>query len=109
MSKPDLPIVLRSVERIHRQIWKEGRMTTIFELITELRSKGATLRASGKDLKIEAPRGVVTPEIREFLTDHKPEVIAQLHRDTYTRTLLRRMLMSRSGLDQRYWRDDADE
>jgi TubC N-terminal docking domain len=48
------------------------------ELITELRSLGVALEAEGDRLRIEAPKGAVTPELREALTASKDEVIRLL-------------------------------
>ncbi len=48
------------------------------ELLVELRSRGVELTAMGERLRIDAPKGVLTPEIRETLARHKAEILALL-------------------------------
>ena len=48
------------------------------ELLTDLQSKGIQITADGDRLKIKAPRGTVTPELRERLAAHKPDILAAL-------------------------------
>jgi len=47
-------------------------------LLSELRSLGASVAAVGGRLRIEAPAGTMTPEIREALTTYKTELLALL-------------------------------
>jgi hypothetical protein len=47
-------------------------------LLTELRELGATVAVVNGRLRIEARRGVLTPELREALTAYKGEVLALL-------------------------------
>ncbi len=49
---------------------------TAVELLTELRERGIFIETSGNRLRIDAPRGAVTPELREALVEHKSQVIA---------------------------------
>ena len=46
------------------------------ELLIELRARGVVIEAAGDRLKVDAPKGVVTPELREALAEHKIEVLA---------------------------------
>jgi hypothetical protein len=46
------------------------------KLIEELRSRGVVVEASGDRLRVDAPKGVVTEELREALAEHKTEVMA---------------------------------
>lgn len=48
------------------------------ELFTELISRGVDLEVEGERLKVDAPKGAVTLELREALTTHKSEVLALL-------------------------------
>ncbi|MFN8626032.1 MAG: hypothetical protein U0587_08640 [Candidatus Binatia bacterium] len=49
-------------------------------LLDSLRQLGATVTVQGDKLRIEAPAGTVTPELRRTLADHKPELLALLSR-----------------------------
>ena len=45
-------------------------------LLTELRSLGATVYLDGDgEPRVRVPRGVLTPELRERLSEHKPDLI----------------------------------
>jgi hypothetical protein len=46
------------------------------KLIEELGSRGVMVEAAGDRLRVDAPKGAVTPELREALAEHKTEVIA---------------------------------
>jgi hypothetical protein len=46
--------------------------------LASLRACGATVAAVGDRLRIEAPAGMVTQELREALAAHKPELIRLL-------------------------------
>lgn len=48
------------------------------DLLTTLRSSGVEITVVEDRLRIEAPHGVVTPEIRQALAEHKPELLAEL-------------------------------
>jgi len=48
------------------------------ELLTDLQSRGVTITAEGDRLKIKAPKGTITPELRERLTASKSDIIAAL-------------------------------
>lgn len=52
---------------------------TVF--LTELQASGVTLAFVAPDrLRVEAPCGVVTPELRAALAQHKLDIIAELRR-----------------------------
>ena len=48
------------------------------ELLTELEARGVYVTADGDRLKIRAPKGTITPELRERLEENKPEIISAL-------------------------------
>ena len=50
----------------------------MLELLTYMRSSGAVLTVVDGNLKCSAPKGLLTPDLREELVQHKPEVIAFL-------------------------------
>ena len=56
----------------------EARRERAAALYAELRALGIRLRVEGDDLKIRAPRGRATPELRERLRALKPDLIALL-------------------------------
>lgn len=49
---------------------------TAIELLAQLRGRGVIIEAKGERLRVEAPKGAMTPELREALTAHKLEVLA---------------------------------
>ena|SRR5215208_3648956 len=49
---------------------------TAVELLIELRERGAIIEANGDRLRIDVPEGIVTPELREALIEHKAQVLA---------------------------------
>jgi hypothetical protein len=51
---------------------------TPLELLVALRRRGIDLTVDGERLRVEAPRGALTPELRRTLAEHKPELIAEL-------------------------------
>jgi hypothetical protein len=53
---------------------------TAAALLADLRKRGASIAAVGDRLRIEAPAGTVTPEMREVLTRHKAALLAMLSR-----------------------------
>lgn len=55
---------------------------TAAALLAELRNRGAAVAVAGARLRIEAPAGTVTPEIREELAAHKPELLRLLSTPT---------------------------
>jgi hypothetical protein len=49
-----------------------------FEVLTELRDRGVELTVVDGELRYRAPRGVLTPELRDALARHKAELLALL-------------------------------
>ena len=47
-------------------------------LLLELLRNGAQLWAEGDELRFRAPKGVLTPDLREGLSRHKPEIVGLL-------------------------------
>ena len=48
------------------------------KLIEELLSRGVLIEAEGERLRLDAPKGALTPELRSVLADRKLEIIALL-------------------------------
>lgn len=48
------------------------------DLLMDLQSRGVEITAEGERLKIRAPEGAVTPELRARLVESKPAVLAVL-------------------------------
>jgi len=48
-------------------------------LLTELRARGVALSTADGRLHVEAPRGIVTPQLRAALTMHKAELLRLLN------------------------------
>lgn len=48
------------------------------ELIMELGARGVVIEAVGDRLRVDAPKGVITPELRQALASCKAEVLAIL-------------------------------
>src|SRR6185295_513069 len=53
---------------------------TANELIAQLQEKGVDLKSSGDRLVIDAPKGTITPEVRNALAEHKAELLVILSR-----------------------------
>ena len=51
------------------------------QLLARVRDLGITLTGNGDRLHYEAPRGVLTSELRQSLAAHKPQVLAELERE----------------------------
>ena len=49
------------------------------ELITELEARGVLIEAAGDRLRVDAPKGAITPELREALAACKAGVLAILN------------------------------
>ncbi|ATB51486.1 non-ribosomal peptide synthetase [Corallococcus macrosporus] len=58
-------------------------------LLTELSRLGITLRADGEHLRITAPKGALTPELRERLSAAKPALLTHLRDEAALVTLTR--------------------
>ncbi len=57
------------------------------DLITSLSQKGITLWAEGAQLRIRAPKGVLTPDVRELITQHKAELLRMVERESAAETI----------------------
>ncbi|MBI4582733.1 MAG: hypothetical protein HY717_01675 [Planctomycetes bacterium] len=57
-------------------------MTTAV-LLAELSRAGVRLAAAGERIRLDAPRGVLTPELRNLLAEHKTEILEALRRVAY--------------------------
>src|SRR6266849_10357243 len=57
------------------------------DLITSLSQKGITLWAEGAQLRIRAPKGVLTPDVRELITQHKAELLRMVERESGAETI----------------------
>jgi len=51
---------------------------TAQDLLTELERSGVAVSVAGDRLHVEAPRGVLTEDLRRLLAERKPELIAVL-------------------------------
>src|SRR5215210_2779972 len=45
------------------------------ELLVQLREKGVEVKANGDRLVIDAPRGAITPDLRDALSANKAEIL----------------------------------
>jgi amino acid adenylation domain-containing protein len=52
------------------------------ELLSKLRSLNVTFAAEGERLRLNAPGGVITPDLREELNSHKAEILSILQDET---------------------------
>ena len=50
------------------------------QVLAVLKSRGVVLEPHGDNLHYRAPRGVLTPELRQAVAENKAEILAQLHR-----------------------------
>lgn len=55
-------------------------MTPVQALITETQKAGIALSVAGERLRVQAPAGALTPELKAALTARKPELLAVLWR-----------------------------
>src|SRR5687767_8738225 len=59
------------------------------ELLVQLREKGVEVKANGDRLVIDAPRGAITPDLRDALSANKAELLQILTAPPIERTLTR--------------------
>src|SRR3954452_14770165 len=52
-------------------------------LLADLRRRGIQLSVAGERLSVDAPKGSVTPDLRNELTEHKSDLIRLLTEDDY--------------------------
>ena len=85
---------------------------TTDELVAETNRLGIALTSNGEKLRVEAPIGALTDELRQALGEHKTEILALLtrsHQDT--ETLLVRLRAGQVWLleqHQRWQNDDTN-
>lgn len=61
-------------------------------LISGLKSKGVVFSSDGvNSLRLRAPSGIVSPDLRAYLAEHKTEVINCLKHETFVREWLGRL------------------
>ena len=70
-------------------------MTTILELFSRLRTLGVNISLDGEALKVSAPKGAITAELRQEITARKPEMVL------FLRTLLRTARSSELSIARR--------
>jgi hypothetical protein len=85
-------------------------------LIRDLSARGVRLSRNGDHLRVEAPSGMLTPELRRMLTEAKPEILATFGTSDRLLALadvedidpeLVRELSPRDLIDIAEWGDDA--
>ncbi|MEQ9672605.1 MAG: amino acid adenylation domain-containing protein [Coleofasciculus sp. G2-EDA-02] len=54
----------------------------LHSLLTHLSNQGVKLAANGNSLDVDAPKGVITPNLRSSLAEHKAEILLLLHQNT---------------------------
>ncbi len=54
---------------------------TAIEILTNLRKAGATVTIAGDKLRLEAPKGVLTDELKQRLSINKAEIIRLLQEE----------------------------
>ena len=75
-------------------------MTTDLDaLLAELTARGVTVAAHGDKLRIDAPAGAITPELRERLAEHKAALLAHLAGDAEPTTPAPPAILHRIPLD----------
>ena len=50
-------------------------MSAAITIVSELRGKGVSIRVEGSDLRLRAPKGVVSPDMLEAIKHQKYEII----------------------------------
>ena len=56
-------------------------------LLADLRGRGVELAAAGETLRYRAPKGTMTPDLRQALADHKADLLAELECEATTAAL----------------------
>ncbi len=59
-------------------VGKGRSVMTTTELLNALKAAGIVLQTTGDRLMFEAPKGAMTPELRDQLARQKPELLALL-------------------------------
>ena len=60
------------------------KLSKTVELLAQMKALGIELSAEGDKLRIDAPKGVLSPSIRELLTGHKTDILQFLHTSKHT-------------------------
>ena len=68
-------------------------------LLNTLSHRGVKLAANGDSLAVDAPKGVLTPELRDSLIEHKAKILELLPQNSFNQTALPTIVPE---LDQRY-------
>lgn len=76
---------------------------TIDQLMVKLEFRGVSLFLKDNLLRYRAPSGALTAELRQHVSDHRQEIVAQLKRQTTTKP--RPFLKKCSHFDMIYWVD----
>jgi hypothetical protein len=48
------------------------------QLIADLTARGGKFELEGESFRVRAPQGIITPELRDQLSEHKPEILTLL-------------------------------
>jgi amino acid adenylation domain-containing protein len=84
---------------------------TVTELITRLREQGVRIRATGQELEVDAPEGVLTPELLAELANRKVELLrllswsrrSDIATDIHLEPVARDQTLPLSWAQQRLW------
>ena len=60
------------------------KLSKTVELLAQMKALGIELSAEGDKLRIDAPKGVLSPSIRELLSEHKTDILQFLHTSKHT-------------------------
>ena len=71
---------------------------TALGLLGELYRLGVTLAVEGGRLRVRAPRGVITEDMRQRLAEHKPEIVEALGEGSFPDPTLPDELLVPSGV-----------
>jgi hypothetical protein len=51
---------------------------TVADVITDLQARGAIFELIDGRIRIDGPEGLVTEEVKQFLSEHKPDIVSLL-------------------------------
>ena len=60
------------------------KLSKTVELLAQMKALGIELSAEGDKLRVDAPKGVLSPSIRELLSGRKAEILQFLHDSKHT-------------------------
>ena len=72
---------------------------TVYSIITTVRAKGIMLWQENGQLKMKAPKGALTDDIRDQITAHKSDIVAFLSQASVTKKVLPLLPINRKELD----------